>query len=121
MEYLALFNFIYLILFFIWDNLFNSPYMEHYTLNDKTYRREYGEWFRSWCETEREKRIYDDGDHVDDLEILDKLNNYEHFRMFDNENRRQKILMFLAFVNMCFIAPAIEGTWVEDMLRASGY
>ena len=120
MEYLALFNFIYLILFFIWDNLFNNPYIEHYTLNDKTYRRKYGKWSGRWCETEREKkRKYDDGDHVDDLEILDKLNNYEHLRMFHHDNRSVKILLFLAFVNMCFIAPAIQGTWVEDMLRAA--
>ncbi len=26
---------------------------------------------------------------------------------------------YLAFVNMCFLGPAIEGTWVEDMLRAN--
>lgn len=115
MEYLALFNFIYLILYFVWETHFNNPYRKEYSLKGKNYVRERGEWSGRWCEQKGKW----DSETVDDLQILNDLNNLEKHRTFHLNNRSQIALMFLAFVNMCFLGPAIEGTWVEDMLRAN--
>ena len=52
-------------------------------------------------------------------QILDDLNRFEKYTIFRLNNRSQYALMFLAFVNMCFLGTAIEGTWVEDMLTAN--
>ena len=119
MEYLALFNFIYLILYFVWETNFNNPYRKEYKIKDKKYRRESGEWSGSWCELKEDWDDKWDDKAVDDLQILDDLNRFEKYTIFRLNNRSQYALMFLAFVNMCFLGPAIEGTWVEDMLRAN--
>ena len=96
MEYLALFNFIYLILYFVWETNFNNPYRKEYKIKDKKYRRE-----SDGLVVGVNKEDWDDK-AVDDLQILDDLNRFEKYTIFRLNNRSQYALMFLAFVNMCF-------------------
>jgi len=114
MEYLGLFNFTYLILFFIWENLINNPYRKDYNLNDKSYNRQNGTWDGCWTEFKIDKHGISEEDVINDFEIRDKLNFYEQFGISRSTNRSQIGLMFLTFVNFCFIG---EGTWIEQLLQ----
>lgn len=105
MDYIALFNIIYLIIYCIGELSFNNPFTRHYTIDGKSYRRESGSRMGQWTETEITKG-WDGGCHdtdsVSDYELLNKLHNYENGTIFRLNNRSQLMIMFLAFINIGF-------------------
>ena len=105
MDHIALFNFIYLIIYFYGEETFNNPFTKHHTVDGKSYRRKSGSRMGRWTETEITKG-WDGGCHdtdsVSDYELLNKLHNYENYTIFRLNNRSQYILMLLAFINICF-------------------
>tara|TARA_B110000879_G_scaffold165958_1_gene214469 strand:+ start:907 stop:1257 length:351 start_codon:yes stop_codon:yes gene_type:complete len=99
---LGAFNFIYLILYFVWQENFNNPYKKIYKIGYKKYKNKGGYYWNQWKELIKDRfGTYDlESKDVEDPETLNSLNSSLNSQIWKLNKRSDYALIFLALINL---------------------
>ena len=104
---LGTFNFIYLILYLVWQENFNNPYKKIYKIGDKKYKNMGGPIYgKQWREVIGMYAL--EPNHVEDPGTLNTLNSYLNSKIWNLNKRSGYVLIFLVLINLYGFADFID-------------